>query len=575
MILSRIWTIVLALVAGACVYLASISVGQFNRSLGAAATEQTKSDSQTVNWSLQIDARRRLENLYRVSSSEVIRKSLLTSLGKDGVTGQVREDSRKALEEINGKYSAESRFSALFLIDRDGKVVASTGYPKANNAKNMELGGYAAAFDALHGFARDDTWVWGDQIFRVVARPVEVEVHQAPGGAVIGLTLVDSDFASSVAKRTRTNVLFFRGDKLIASAVGEEGGIDNTTLQGLGSDIAKLGEDKSFKEAGRSELRSSEDLSAMYMKLGGEAAEQQFGFGVARPRASIAGIGGILKNATESDKKGVNYALVLGIVFGGAILGLLFSFIEHTAPLRNFGREVARLRKGDIDAFQLARLRGVFRNFAQEINGGMDRIAEKGGSVIRKPANLESILGPVPAQPSMSAFSFPNADPSGKLPGPPTSGPLPASVPKLAAPPAFKPPPPKPALGITPPPSAPLSSAAESGQHPTFEEEEGDATRVGPAPAGLLSQASKSVPPPPNPGEANADLVEWQQVYNDFLQVKRECGEAVEGFTFEKFQVTLLKNRDALVARHQCKRVKFAVYKKDGRASLKATPLKD
>ena len=70
-------------------------------------------------------------------------------------------------------------------------------------------------------------------------------------------------------------------------------------------------------------------------------------------------------------------------------------------------------------------------------------------------------------------------------------------------------------------------------------------------------------------------LAEWQQVYEDFLKTKRECGEPTDGLTFEKFQQTLKKNRDALIARHACKRVKFSVYVKEGRASLKATPVRD
>ena len=51
--------------------------------------------------------------------------------------------------------------------------------------------------------------------------------------------------------------------------------------------------------------------------------------------------------------------------------------------------------------------------------------------------------------------------------------------------------------------------------------------------------------------------------------------EPTDGLSFEKFQNTLRKNRDALVQRHNCKRVRFSVYIKDGRASLKATPVKE
>jgi len=79
-------------------------------------------------------------------------------------------------------------------------------------------------------------------------------------------------------------------------------------------------------------------------------------------------------------------------------------------------------------------------------------------------------------------------------------------------------------------------------------------------------------------GEAqaqNQDEAEWPGVYEDFLKTKKQCNEPTEGLTFDKFRQTLRKNRDALVQRHNCKRVKFTVYVKDGRASLKATPIKD
>ena len=71
------------------------------------------------------------------------------------------------------------------------------------------------------------------------------------------------------------------------------------------------------------------------------------------------------------------------------------------------------------------------------------------------------------------------------------------------------------------------------------------------------------------------EAAEWQKVYDEFVRTKRECNEPIDRLTFEKFQQTLKKNRDALVQRHGCKRVKFAVYVKDGRASLKATPVRE
>jgi len=64
-------------------------------------------------------------------------------------------------------------------------------------------------------------------------------------------------------------------------------------------------------------------------------------------------------------------------------------------------------------------------------------------------------------------------------------------------------------------------------------------------------------------------------VFEDFASTKQQCGESLEGFTFDKFQNTLRKHRDAIIERHGVKRVKFSVYVKDGKAALKASPIKD
>ena len=102
---------------------------------------------------------------------------------------------------------------------------------------------------------------------------------------------------------------------------------------------------------------------------------------------------------------------------------------------------------------------------------------------------------------------------------------------------------------------------------PKKKDDEEEATMVAAVPQEVLARAI---------GEAqNPDELEWPNVYEEFVKTKKQCSEPVEGLTFDKFRQTLRKNRDALVQRHNCKRVKFTVYVKDGRASLKATPIKD
>ena len=98
-----------------------------------------------------------------------------------------------------------------------------------------------------------------------------------------------------------------------------------------------------------------------------------------------------------------------------------------------------------------------------------------------------------------------------------------------------------------------------------------------------------SVPGPLEPGSPGAALnasagdavngvqevdPEWTQVYQDFVRIKQDCGEAVEGFTFERFTQTLRKNRDTLMREHGVQHVQFSAYVKQGRAALKAKPVR-
>ncbi len=99
---------------------------------------------------------------------------------------------------------------------------------------------------------------------------------------------------------------------------------------------------------------------------------------------------------------------------------------------------------------------------------------------------------------------------------------------------------------------------------PKFDEEEESATMVARVPQELLDAAS------PDDDEAT----HFREVFDQFLAMKRQCGESTAGLTFEKFQQTLRRNRDQIVSRHGARKVRFTVYTKNGKAALKATPIK-
>jgi hypothetical protein len=411
MILSRIWYVLLALLLAAAYYIVALAVGQYNRRNHAAMEETLKADSQVVGWAMQVDARRRLDALLLAAVDPNIAKAIRAANGKEAIPPGSREEGAKALRGFNERLPPDFKNDVLFIADREGRLVAHIGYDVVNGFPEFELGGYPAVFDALHGFLRDDTWVLGGKIARVVTRPIEDEVGQPPLGAVVALRWVDVSFAKEIGKRTRTNIAFFALGTRVASAATTEG-FDENSLEALGADLKAVAEDKGFRENGRTDVRPLGDDrgGVLFARLPGEGWELNAGFAVARPKVAISSPTGFLSGADDTDKKNVKLWIVAVIVLGAALFGFLFTFLEHSMPMREMARQADKLKKGEIDVFQLPRFRGGYRPIASDINVGIGRVVEKGGGAARKPADLESILGPVPAQPNMSAFSFPLAD---------------------------------------------------------------------------------------------------------------------------------------------------------------------
>jgi hypothetical protein len=603
MVLSRAWYVLLGLAVAVALYIVYVAVGQYNRTTVRSLKEGLASDSQTVEWALKIDSRRRLDALLVGSVDGTLQQALAAAnTSKESkVPESAKQSARKALTTIHDAIPADWREDALFAVDRDGRVVAQLGFDVVNGFEDFELGGYAAVNDALHGWVRDDVWLLGSKMYVVAARPVEYDVAQRPAGAIVGIKEIGKRFADDIARRTRTAVAFYAAGQRVASGVGVEG-FDEEKLDVVGNELKSLDE-KAYGDGGRSDVRmlGGEELGAMYARLPGDIWPMGGGFAVARSAIPLSGPMAFLANADDQDKKNVPWLLLVGVVLVGTAVGVAFTLLEHALPLKELVTQAEGMKRGSMDGLQVSRFRGSYRLAAQAINEGIDHAIEKAGGKTRKPADLESILGPTPAQPAMSAFSFPLSDGNSSeplamgaasqpatpaapppRPSPPWQAPaIPPSAPG-SAPKPFPAPPPASRPGIIPgtkstpfatpavprvPPPAPLPGVVPS-LAAMADDDDDDATMVGAVPAEVMAQAT---------GENRIvdDNADWLGVYEDFVRTKKQCGEPTDGLTFEKFSHTLKKNRDSLIQKHGCKRVKFSVYVKEGRASLKATPVKN
>lgn len=198
-------------------------------------------------------------------------------------------------------------------------------------------------------------------------------------------------------------------------------------------------------------------------------------------------------------------------------------------------------------------------------------------------------------------------------PAPPPAAPPPARNAPLANPfddeegartmayPVFKPAPganpsaPPPSMDPFAMASAQLSPEEQSGGESDYNP---DATRVAAVPAELIKAARQtgssghtgerqalspkvtSAAPKVSSviGAAAPGLDEerhFQDVFKEFVATREKCKEPADGLTYDKFKAKLLKNKEQLVQKYNCKSVRFQVYVKDGKAALKATPVKE
>jgi hypothetical protein len=550
MLASRFWYVFLGLLLGVATFLLFLATSMYNRAGARAMGEALSSDSQVVNWYLSNDARQRSAQLIAFGVDGDVAKSLAKSSENEAkVPDEAREKTLAALKKVNAAIPADQAFDAVFAVDQHGRVVAHLGYEQASGNADFELGGYPVVADALRGYIRDDTLVL-DRIYRVVARPVELDTSQLPAGAIIGARILDDRFARELSARTGAAIAFYTAGARVSSGAPET--FPTAQLDQIVSDFSSLESDEEYQAKGRSKVRTIAGMvGVQYSKLPGEAWRLGAGYAVAREPKAVEGPFGFSKKADDQDKANANVALAVGVALAAALIGIAFSLLEHTRPIHNFRLEVQRLAKGETDQLQPSRFRGVFRKIASDLNDGVDKILAKGGGPRRGPADLQEVLGDLPAEPQMSAFSFPGENmPAAAGVG---SGPITAPISSARSLPTA---PTNPRL-----PKPPPTRGAAANLDSTMEAQPDIASSGTPAVAGW--------------GGETAELAEWRAVYQEFVALKQQCGENTDGFTYDKFESTLKKNRDTLMNRHGAKRVKFSVYVKDGKAALKASPLKD
>ena len=70
------------------------------------------------------------------------------------------------------------------------------------------------------------------------------------------------------------------------------------------------------------------------------------------------------------------------------------------------------------------------------------------------------------------------------------------------------------------------------------------------------------------------EMAEWRNVFAEFLRVRKQCNQDIESLSFERFKTKLEASKNNLLSKHHCKTVRFLVQIKDGKAAIKAIPVR-
>lgn len=588
---SKIWFFLIAVAAAVALTIALVMPRPAQRALATEEHRRLTVACGVISILLTDDARGRVD----LAGSFARRDEIVSALEGASNAATIDEARSKGLrataktviETIKGKQP-----DFAILIDRKGRVVAR--YRLDENDFGDVLAGRPLVDDALAGYLRDDLWAINNTMYFVAASPVIKRDGGADySGAVVFGHQVTNKLAKELVGSLEVDVGFFLGPESVAGS--KTIALDQTVLQ---REVGRLTGPKVSEDCGQESNKptplraSNQDFIAKVARLPGEAAAKNAFFAVFLKRPAEIGFGATLKVVSQSD---LGFGKFPWFLVGGLFLlalggGIGLMLWEADRPLRKLTADAVRLAKGETERLAEDAHPGKFGSIARSVNIHIDKLGREAKAAKK---DFDQLLGPAPegslgtidllatALPSVrpggpvtpvapppSEFRFGDSGPTTLAPprAPVATPSAPTPMPRPAAPPV---PASRSMPGMTPSP-APLPAPPVKRNTPPA------AMPAMPAPQTFPVQANPMLDDDILGGETSilGDPY-FRQVYDQFVAVKKSCNEPTTGLTFEKFSEKLIKNRDDLMAKTGCRDVRFTVYVKDGKAALKATPVKD
>jgi hypothetical protein len=571
--LSKIWFFLVALAAAAALTVALVMPRPAQRQIDGEEKNRLGIACSVIDIVLADNARSRVALAGSFARAPKIVSALEGASGAASLDESRMKTVRDVAAETMKGVSGHGPDFAM-LVDSKGRVVARVALDEGDFGD--VVAGRPLVDDALAGYLRDDIWAQNGTMYLVSAAPV---IRRDPPvtyvGAIVLGNKITNELAKTVVGGLDVDVGFYLGNDDVASS--RTVALDHAPML---SALGKLsGGDLSHDCRADSQFAmraGNEDFTAVVGRLPGEAEAHQAFFTVFMKKRADRGFMGTLGAVQKTDVSFGKFPwiLVIGVFVLALGAGIALMWLESDRPLKRLQADALKLAKAESERLGEDAHGGRYGSIARSVNIHIDKLGRDAKSAR---TNLDQLLGPAPEGSlgtiDLLAGALPVARPGGAAPSaapPPSDFKFHDPAPPPIARPMAPTPAPMSAMGArpaaTPPPRAatpPRGSQMPAPRPPT------------PMPVAQQTQPlhlDDDILAPNN--EPSIDPY-FKQVYDQFVQVKKSCGEPTAGLTYGKFSEKLVKNRDDLMAKTGCREVRFTVYVKDGKAALKATPVKD
>jgi hypothetical protein len=458
-----------------------------------------------------------------------------------------RPGSRRTASGADVVAAAEAALrSAAQALDVDGSralVAASAAGAVAFQAGERRLAGNEAIVPAVVGESTGSRFVRvDDTVYQIATVPVG-------GGVTLAFGLpLDARFLERVKFATGADVTLTAGAKATSTMPPSEvAGVVAAARKGAGAPV-----DVGFAGPVRLPVAGAPPVSILFARAPAWRARALALAGLDASPAVVS-----VSTRAMLEPVGVAQQAALAVLAMLFLVGLVLGALPERALTSHVPLELAsaadRIARGDFEA-RVPRMSGTFGALAAALNRAAEAAARAGRGGAPAPAPVPALTLDVPltAVPLQEAPAAVADDPFARggmaAPGA-AEAPAPAAPgPRNGSPPSR----------LTPLPTMPAQRTGTA----RFEAAQPLAAQV----------AVRAAAPPPPPPLADED--QWQTVFQEFLRVREQCGESIDGLTWERFRQKLQKNKDSLVQKYACRTVKFQVYVKEGKAALKATPVR-